>query len=337
MKTLLPLALARLRAGETIALCTVLAREGSAPRGAGACLLLCADGAQAGTVGGGALEHAVLERAAQSLREGHSALLSYRLTQAEVMGLGMVCGGAVEAHCWALDARRLPVLEALEAGLAGEDDLWLARRIAADGAVTGAAAVRRGEAIGDIPLGTLLPLLGRRPALTDAGEGARLFVEPVRLAGHAYVFGGGHIAGELAPLLARLDFAPVVFDDRVDFANAERFPQAARVIVGDFCRIDRDVRVGPRDDLIIMTRGHSYDHQLLVQALRTPARYVGLIGSRSKLAHTKALLLQEGFTENDFARVHAPIGLAIHAQTPAEIAVSIAAELIACRYADENE
>ena len=162
--------------------------------------------------------------------------------------------------------------------------------------------------------------------LTDGPS--RLFVEPVLRAGHAYVFGGGHIAQELVPLLNRLDFSPIVFDDRADFASKALFPDAARVILGDFRAVSSYAAIRPADYVVIMTRGHRYDHELLTQVLRTDAAYIGLIGSRSKIAHTKSLLFQEGFTEADFARVHTPVGLPIHAETPPEIAVSIAAEMI---------
>ncbi|MEG0513759.1 MAG: XdhC family protein, partial [Clostridia bacterium] len=129
-------------------------------------------------------------------------------------------------------------------------------------------------------------------------------------------------------LLHRLDFSPIVFDDRLEFANTALFPLAERVVLGDFSGIATKVTLTPADYVVIMTRGHHYDHELLTQVLGTPAAYIGLIGSRSKIAHTKSLLFEEGFSEQDFQRVHTPIGLPIKAETPAEIAVSIAAEMI---------
>ncbi len=345
MKTLISPLLDELQAGRAAVLCTVLAREGSAPRGAGACLLMQEDGRFAGTVGGGAVEHAVCVRAGECLQAGRSALLRYDLSPAEAAGLGMVCGGSVRVHCWRWDARLLPLAEALQAGMGVGGDLWLARRVAPDGEALQAAVVSRegilaqwradqtdGAPPGALAARTLAPRLRRLPLWEDG-----LFTEPVRLDSHAYVFGGGHIAAELVPLLARLDFAPVVMDDRPEFASADRFPDAERVVLGDFERLAASVTLTRDDYAVIMTRGHSFDHALLAQTLRTDARYIGLIGSRSKIAHTRALLLDEGFADADFARVHTPVGLPIHAQTPAEIAVSIAAEMIACRWAGDHE
>ncbi|NCB06516.1 MAG: XdhC/CoxI family protein, partial [Clostridia bacterium] len=155
-----------------------------------------------------------------------------------------------------------------------------------------------------------------------------VFSLPIERAGHAYVLGGGHVAQALVPLLSKLDFSPVVYDDREEFASKALVPDAEKVICAPFECFSSLLCVRTCDRLVIMTRGHAYDHAVLVQALRTPACYIGLIGSKNKIAHTKALLLEQGFTQSDFARVHTPIGLPIKAQTPMEIAVSVAAEMI---------
>jgi xanthine dehydrogenase accessory factor len=102
-------------------------------------------------------------------------------------------------------------------------------------------------------------------------------------------------------------------------------------VCAPFAQSAERINVTPDDEIVIMTRGHANDLDILTWALRTPAYYIGLIGSRSKIAHTKAMLLAQGFTEADFARVHTPIGLPIEAETPMEIAVSVAAEMILCR------
>jgi xanthine dehydrogenase accessory factor len=157
------------------------------------------------------------------------------------------------------------------------------------------------------------------------------FVEPVSFVSHAYLFGCGHVSQKVAPLLAQLDFSPVVYDDRAEFATQAMFPTAADVICAPFAQADANLSVTPDDEIVIMTRGHANDLTILTWALRTPAYYIGLIGSRSKIAHTRELLLQQGFTDADFARVYTPIGLPIRAETPMEIAVSVAAEMIRCR------
>ena len=133
------------------------------------------------------------------------------------------------------------------------------------------------------------------------------------------------------PVLAGVGFRCVVFDDRERFTSPALFPDAAGRITGDFDRIGDFLTVSESDCIVIMTRGHEADYIVLEQALATPAYYIGLIGSRSKMAATREKLGAAGFGETDFARIHNPIGLPILADTPAEIAVSVAAEMILAR------
>ena len=133
------------------------------------------------------------------------------------------------------------------------------------------------------------------------------------------------------PAVAAVGFRPVVYDDRPEFADPARFPQAEVVLCGDFLSLGEQVRVTPDDYVVIMTRGHQADYEVLAQTLRSGAKYLGCIGSKKKLALCKERLLAAGFTEEEYQRVHAPIGLAIGAETPEENAVSVTAELIAVR------
>ncbi len=133
-------------------------------------------------------------------------------------------------------------------------------------------------------------------------------------------------------MLSLVDFFTVVVDDRADFANRERFPSADRIVVPDsFAGAFGDLSVDEDSYIVIMTRGHLHDRTVLEQALRTRAGYVGMIGSKKKVAETFRALQEEGFSPDDLARVHAPIGLSIGAETPEEIAMSIAAQLIQVR------
>jgi xanthine dehydrogenase accessory factor len=152
-------------------------------------------------------------------------------------------------------------------------------------------------------------------------------VEPPAL---AVVCGAGHVGAEVAPLLARLGFRVVVVDDRAEFAAAARFPDA-RVVTRPFEGALAAVGVDERAYVVIVTRGHVHDLSVLEQALRLRARYVGVMGSRSKRARMLAALASSGFSEEAIAGVHTPIGLGIGAETPAELAVSIAAEIVQVR------
>ena len=182
----------------------------------------------------------------------------------------------------------------------------------------------------DVPMERLEPLLGSRGMLEE-GETA-LYAEPLTRAGTVYLFGGGHVARELAHILAMTDFRVAVCDQRKQAVSRTYFPEASSLLCCPFEEaLERTGPVTAEDYVVIMTPGHQGDYEVLRQALRTPARYIGCIGSRKKVAVTRERLLAEGFTGEDIGRVHAPIGLPIGGETPAEVAVSVAAQLIACR------
>lgn len=156
----------------------------------------------------------------------------------------------------------------------------------------------------------------------------RLFVPYQRL----ILLGGGHIAGELCHLAAWLDFDVIVVDDREEFASRQRFPEAGQVICGDFCQTIEELGITPHDFVAIMTRGHASDGICLRKILDgTFPKYLGMVGSSRKAALIRETLIKEGYREDMLRRVQAPIGLAIGARTPGEIAVSILGQLISYR------
>ena len=151
--------------------------------------------------------------------------------------------------------------------------------------------------------------------------------------GIVYVFGGGHVAQELVSLLYRLDFRCVVFDDREEFVSKDLFPCAEKLILGDFSNINKSIALTKDDYAVIVTRGHLWDLEAWAFALKSGAAYIGIIGSKSKHEFVKGKLRELGFAADaiNAERVHAPIGIEIKSETPAEIAVSIAAEVILWR------
>ena len=158
------------------------------------------------------------------------------------------------------------------------------------------------------------------------------FVKEFKLASTAYIFGGGHVAYALEPVLRHVDFNTVVIDDREEYANPQRYPKAARTIaVDDFDNAFDDITTDEDSYIIIVTRGHRGDLQVLRQALKRPFAYLGMIGSRRKNALLYDALREEGVTDEQIAQVHSPIGLSIGSETPEEIAISIVAEIIQVR------
>jgi xanthine dehydrogenase accessory factor len=348
MHEILDETIAELDAGRAFALVTLVADRGSTPRAAGAEMLLREDGSIAGTIGGGLLEHTMLGAAAEALAERRSRLERVDLDGADLTrGDKMVCGGAAEvlitsvpphdAHlrgaCAALQeardaGRRASFVTLLAGGGEGggaEDDARLEVEhclLLEDGQTIGAAcdapALRR-LAAAATPHGTAVLPDGRTAVLER--------VDPPAL---AVVCGAGHVGAAVAPLLVRLGFRVVVVDDREEFAAPERFP-GARVVARPFRDALAEVGVDERAYVVVVTRGHVHDLDVVEQALRLGARYVGLMASRAKGARMRGALLEAGFSEGVVDRIHSPVGLSIGAETPAELAVSIAAEIVQVR------
>jgi xanthine dehydrogenase accessory factor len=165
------------------------------------------------------------------------------------------------------------------------------------------------------------------------GESVELYLEVRRAVQELIVVGAGHIAQPMAHVGALLGFKVTVLDDRPDFATRERFPDADRVIRADFSDPFADIPLHERSHILLVTRGHKYDYDCLVRALRAdpPPAYIGMIGSRRRVRATFVQLVDEGFSMNLIDRIHAPVGLDVGAETPEEIAVAVAAELVMVR------
>lgn len=157
-----------------------------------------------------------------------------------------------------------------------------------------------------------------------------ILLESICQAAQIYIFGGGHVGLKTAQLITFCGQRAVVVDDRPEFLGAERFPDCETYCCPEYRNIFAGRDIGPSKALIIVTRGHRYDLTVLDQALCTKAGYIGMIGSRSKINSSFNTLREKGFGSSDLARVHAPIGLSIGAETPSEIAVSIVSEIITC-------
>ncbi|MBQ3321536.1 MAG: XdhC family protein [Firmicutes bacterium] len=162
------------------------------------------------------------------------------------------------------------------------------------------------------------------------------FVEEFKTSSQAYIFGGGHVALALDPVLRHVDFETTIIDDRADYANGERFSASRTIVCENFDHCFDEIESDEDSFLIIVTRGHRGDLQVLRQALRKPHAYLGMIGSRHKNQILREQLLSEGFAQEELDKVYAPIGLDIKSETPEEISISIAAEMVLVR-AEHNE
>ncbi len=304
---------------DTVLVC-IVEESGSAPRGTGAWMLVNGTGRVAGTIGGGRLELRSIETAMVLLEKCRSLLKHFALNLTDGPdSLGMACGGDVTVLF-----QRIP----------WDSGEW--RQLAAD-----AAKALRENRPGWLVLDTcggFPALLERETAAEEAAslpKGAALrdgrFYLPLPVEERVVIFGAGHIARALVPLLGTVGFRTVVFDDRPEYADPAAFPAAEAVICGDFRNIQASLPITPEDYVVIMTSGHLHDLEAEIQILRLETAYVGVIGSRSKIAFVSQKLREAGIPEPAIAAVHTPIGTPIRAVTPEEIAVSIAGELICCR------
>ncbi len=166
------------------------------------------------------------------------------------------------------------------------------------------------------------------------GGNLEVFIEPILTTPTLYIFGGGHISLPLSMIGKLLGFKIAVIDDRADFASAERFPEADILLADDFTNTFPKLKIDKTSYIVIVTRGHQYDELVLGWALGTPAKYIGMIGSKTKVKTTYSHLLAKGVSKEKLDSVHSPIGLEIEAQAPEEIAVSIMAEIVKVRRSD---
>ncbi|MHC1743193.1 MAG: XdhC family aldehyde oxidoreductase maturation factor [Syntrophobacteraceae bacterium] len=329
----------RLAEGESLVMAVILARSGSAPRSVGSRMAIRKDGSIEGTIGGGVLEARVQELAASVFQSTETVVRTFTLTAEDASLMGMICGGQVRLLIHHVDATQ-PV-QSLLYGMAAETlhahrEGWLVTRIPEDDQVH-EAPLQGLLGRDDLHAGTLERAAmqrvlsqfgGRQPDMVRLDEGDFL-VEPLSQEGCVFIFGAGHISRDLAPLARLVGFRTVVLDDRPEFANRERFPDADEVhVIPTFDRAMDDLEIDGNSCLVLVTRGHAHDKTVLELSLKTEAGYIGMIGSRRKRDAIYEALLKEGFTQEDIDRVHSPIGLDIGAETPAEIAVSIVAELI---------
>lgn len=290
--------LGRLESGSSCALCTVVNTRGSTPQTAGAMLLVHPSGETEGTIGGGCVEAEVRRRALAMLLSRSSGLLRFELDHDYGWDDGLICGGRLDVAvtCLADASQAEPFRAAVE-------------------------RIRRQER-------ATLPL-----RVQHEGQSIeyRLNVEPTPT---LLIAGAGHVGVALAKLAVGLGFRVVVVDDRGDLLNPQRLPPPIESIAGT---IETSLRKWPIDAntyVVVVTRGHAHDQRALHAVIDSPAKYLGMIGSRRKIRGVFDDLEHLGVDRAKLERVHTPIGLTIGAVTVPEIAVSIAAELVQVRRAE---
>lgn len=321
-----------LEAGDRGILATVIGRSGSAPRDVGARMYVNGQGRSFGTVGGGLLERYVQEAAVERKNENKASIFHMKMDSKTVAEQGMLCGGNVDVLLEPVtQAHRMLYIHLAEMEQKGSKGVVVT---ALGGDVFTKTLIEEGPKVTGDPLDEeraayyLGLVVENRPVIVDEG---RLVVEPLFDRARLYVFGAGHVSRYIAQIAGMVDFNVVVIDDRQEYANAERFPEAEEILVQDFVEALSSLSFTGSEFVVIVTRGHSHDAEVLRAVLSRDARYIGMIGSKRKVKMIFDMLRQSGFAEESISRVYAPIGLSIHAETPQEIAISIVSQLIQVR------
>jgi len=332
---------------EPVALATIIESEGSTPQVAGASALFSEQGLLGGTLGGGVIEADAQVKAARCLKEGKSLYYELELRGDSLASEEAICGGSVSILIDASPLKHLETFRRLKESLFSRQAGLLISKV-------------RMKPSGDVSISRRW--LGEKPALEGIGEkeissiakeieGSRhegapkmirkkergegeilFFLERLSPLPQLVIAGAGHIGQAVAHLGKLLDFEVTVIDDRSEFANPKRFPEADAICVADISRAVADFPITSDTYIVIVTRGHSHDAEALRGCIQSPAAYIGMIGSRRKVALMREKFMAERWaTAAEFDRIHAPIGLKIGSKTIAEIAVSIAAELVLVR------
>lgn len=328
--------------GAGVALATVVRTKGSVPREPGARMLIYPGGQHLGTVGGGCGEGEVLRQAVVVIATGQARLVEVDLTDDISMQSQGICGGSMGILVAPWNQQQRSLLAALASAEAAGQAAALVMIVAASqpGRVGGAVVLTGDATIGELGVGASeAPILASaRQAMAEgrsqllAAGSTEVFVHVSEVPPLLLIVGAGHIAVPLAQTAAVCGFRVAVLDDRPSFANRDRFPQAQTVIVGGYEEELARFPIDSRTYIVLVTRGHQNDVPSLLAVLDSPAAYLGMIGSKRRVAGVFQLLQAEhGISGDRLARVHSPIGLSIGAETPAEIAVSIMAQVIQVR------
>jgi len=313
--------------GRRGALATIIKKIGAAPREEGAKMFIGDDGRFFGTVGGGCVEAEVWQAAKNVATTQKVKLLHYRMDGRLIENEGMICGGNVDVFLEPVHERyRSLYAEVRNLEKKGKSALIVTQY--SDSSFRKSLLREDGSALGDAlnqPVGESLQsyMSTRRPVISEGR-----IIEPIVSSSLLYLFGAGHVSQYVSQVASMVSFNIVVVDDRADFANKERFPEAQEILVEDFQKVFDRLHFHGNEYVAILTRGHKHDALVLEEVMKKPTRYVGMIGSRRKTKLILDHLKLKGFEDEALKSIHAPIGVPIRAETPQEIAVSIVAQLI---------
>jgi xanthine dehydrogenase accessory factor len=319
-----------------VALVTVTDAVGSTPGKPGYKMLVFSGGKEAlGTVGGGLIEARMIGEAASVLGQATTRICRFNLGEIPDDEKG-ICGGSLELLIESFDRSALPLFQELSSTT---DNRVLVSILASDAPPRKMIVDPGGSGKAESSANRPSEIVRAIDEIAAAGsgqtkvsaDGMDVFIESLARPPTVVIFGAGHVASFISRYAAGVHFSVTVCDDRAEYARKERFPDAENVIVEGFDRVFDKIRIDGDSYLVIVTRGHKFDKLVLEQALKTPARYIGMIGSKRKTQTILQSFRENGHSQESLDRVYSPIGLSIGAVTAEEIALSIVAELVKIR------
>ncbi|MHC6180072.1 XdhC family aldehyde oxidoreductase maturation factor [Clostridium sp. JNZ X4-2] len=325
-------------------LATILEKSGSAPREQGTKMIIKRDFSIEGTIGGGIFEAMAIKLSADIFNNKKFIIRRFTLSNEGASSIGAACGGDLKLLLEYInpDDKLMNAIyaQAFKLKSKGENFVFITRLNEDENYISGIDKWICTETgfYGEENDTAQKILRSIRKDFRNLhfqkieGDNGLYLAEPVLNNESVYIMGAGHVSQKIAIITKILEFKTVVLDDRAKFANRENFKTADEVkVIESFENILNYVKIDNGSYVIIVTRGHAYDKEVLEQVLRTEAKYIGMIGSKTKRDFVYNKLREEGYTEEDLKRVHCPIGISIGAQTPEEIAISITAEMIKVR------
>lgn len=343
--------LSALQTEDQIMLATIIATSGSTPAAALSKMIVKKNGS-VGTVGGGCMEGDVLEAAQRMFTEERARILTFHLNEDDMVQ-GLICGGSLDVLIEPVTRGAVPLFEKLKALQDEGEDCILATALSTSGRIELKQVVRIEP--GDWSDGvmeiwktrdSMTPLLptstiefsSRLRRAHHRNETQRLktkhgeiILEPITGRPHLVIFGGGHVSKYISRAASMAGFRVTVVDDRPQYANPQRFPEADETLAVEYYEAFKRITIKPSTYIVIVTRGHRSDEDILEEAVKSLARYIGMIGSARKVLTTYEHLVQRGVSVKSLKRVQSPMGIEIGAVTAEEIGISVVAELIATR------